>query len=277
MRFLFWNANRAGALPSIGRLVEAQSVDTLILAECPVEEAAMLEHLNGLPSQASGLAFWSSSPIVKTSLKIYTRAPKDRFGMIDGVPDTSHFLLRQITADDGNKYVLAAVHLISPMWASAETQRQGTADAAKEVRRAESIIEKDVRRSIVVGDFNLDPFDPGVANANRFHGVMSREEASQERRLVLGKPYEFYYNPMWGLLGDREGRPPGTYYYLDGIDCLFWHMFDQVLVRPSLISAFKEKTLAVLDHDGRASLLTSRGRPNPDVCDHLPLVFSMDL
>jgi len=188
-----------------------------------------------------------------------------------------HLLLRRVTATDRTQHVLAAVHLKSKLWASPADQLRDATDTVHDIMRAEDRLAKVVRRSIVIGDLNMNPFDPGITNADGFHAVMSRKETKPAGRMVNGKRYAFYYNPMWGLLGDRGDRPPGTFRRLDGVYCLFWNMLDQVLIRPDLINRFSEESLRILDHDSQSSLLTPRGSSSPKLCDHLPFVFEMDL
>jgi hypothetical protein len=125
----------------------------------------------------------------------------------------------------------------------------------------------------------VNPFEPGVVSAYGLHGVMSRSTAKRQQRVIQGKPYSFFYNPMWSLFGDHAGGPPGTYYY-DSSDFneLFWHMFDQVLIRPDILDRFRNESLQIVTSDGCASLLGDSGRPDGNVgSDHLPLLFSLTL
>jgi len=55
----------------------------------------------------------------------------------------------------------------------------------------------------------------------------------------------------------------------------FWHMFDQVLLRPGLISAFKHDELKILETDGNVSFLTRNGIPRGS--DHLPVFFALEI
>ena len=84
---------------------------------------------------------------------------------------------------------------------------------------------------------------------------MTRQLAGRKERVVQGTAYRFFYNPMWGLFGDRTVGPPGTYYHRAAtVGALFWHMFDQVLLRPVLMDLLHD--LAILDRIGGESLLT---------------------
>ena len=57
-----------------------------------------------------------------------------------------------------------------------------------------------------------------------------------------------------------------------------WNVFDQVLIRPSLVDNFDKESLKFVDFDGEKSLLKNNGTPNKDkYSDHLPLVFTLNL
>jgi hypothetical protein len=56
----------------------------------------------------------------------------------------------------------------------------------------------------------------------------------------------------------------------------FWHIYDQVMLRPSLMDGLRE--LRILDTEGTTSLLGGQGYPNPGVgSDHLPILFRLEL
>jgi len=123
----------------------------------------------------------------------------------------------------------------------------------------------------------MNPFDPGMTSSYKLHAVMSRTVARAGQRKVQGKVCRYFYNPMWSCFGDRNPGPPGTYYYAASTPVsYFWHMWDQVLLRPSIMDALMEvRILDSLDDDGRGSLLDGNGRPT--LSDHLPILFRLNL
>lgn len=116
-------------------------------------------------------------------------------------------------------------------------------------------------------------------NARGLHAVMSRKVAEKKTRVIQNKQYPFFYNPMWNLLGDTTPGPPGTHYYRGArFKEFFWHMFDQVLIRPELLSTFDNNNLRILTSDGHASFLSRGELPDKKVVsDHLPLYFQLSL
>lgn len=127
--------------------------------------------------------------------------------------------------------------------------------------------------------FNMNPFEDAIVAATGLNAVMDRMVAARRTRTVLAHEYPFFYNPMWGHFGDSIEGPSGTFY--DGRSehvTFFWNMFDQVLIRPELLSMFRNEDLKILGGISETSLLTANGLPNASVAsDHLPILFRLDL
>ena len=84
-----------------------------------------------------------------------------------------------------------------------------------------------------------------------------------------------FYNPMWNLFGDFEA-PYGTYYYgKNTIDNIYWHILDQVIIRPNLRDSFVDKSLKIITKTNSVSLLNKKGHPDKKTSDHLPIVFEI--
>ena len=118
-----------------------------------------------------------------------------------------------------------------------------------------------------------------MVGARGFHAIASRRIAAKGHRVVEGEAYPFFYNPMWRFFGDAGTGPPGTYYrrHSDYVE-YFWHIFDQVLIRPALLPNFNNEHLRVLTTTGQTDLVTSAGVPAKSVAsDHLPLLFRLRL
>jgi hypothetical protein len=126
-------------------------------------------------------------------------------------------------------------------------------------------------RTIIMGDLNMDPFDTGVISSEAFHATMSREIANRRERVVHGEPRQFFYNPMWNLLGDETRGPPGTYYRdKSEPNAYYWHMVDQVLLRPQVLGLIAADAISILTAAGELRLCDGRGRPH--LSDHFPIL-----
>ena len=88
--------------------------------------------------------------------------------------------------------------------------------------------------------------------------------------------YTTFYNPMLNLLGDRV-TPEGSYYYsTDPYLSYYWYIFDQVVIRPSIIENFNFDKLEIIKDVSDYSLVTDLSIPNKDISDHLPIFFSIN-
>lgn len=274
--FLFWNLNKKPLQSLITKLACEHDVDVLVLAECSISPDVLLQSIN-----RSGQTYSYSPSDSCDRIEIYTRFnPEFSQPVLDG----TYFTIRNITIPDKIDILLAVVHFPSKLYWNEASQALQSVHLAGKVRAAEDQVGHS--RTILVGDLNMNPFEHGVVSANGLHAVMSRAIAMKQSRVVQSERYPFFYNPMWSLFGDVQGRPPGTYYYSTStLITFFWNMFDQLLLRPELLSSFKNENLQILTSAGNKSetsvptlLLTKDGRPNSKTAsDHLPLLFSLEL
>ena len=91
--------------------------------------------------------------------------------------------MRLLTLPVRQELLLVCAHLQSPLHAK-ELTLYGEAEMfAEENRQAE--LRLGHRRTVVVGDLNMNPFDNGLVSATALHGVMSKQIARRETRTVL--------------------------------------------------------------------------------------------
>lgn len=131
---------------------------------------------------------------------------------------------------------------------------------------------------MLVGDLNMNPFERGLVSSVGLNAVMSRRIAARATRTVQDRSYPLFYNPMWGKFGDLESDTAGSYFYDNAQHVnYFWHIFDQVLLRPELAKRFNSDRLSVVKSVGARSLVRPNGRPDSTLySDHLPIVFELD-
>jgi hypothetical protein len=192
-----------------------------------------------------------------------------------GLLDTNFVSFKEYRPPIGNSVLFAACHLRSKVSSRDLDQHE----RAMEIYRVLLDVEKNVghSRTVFFGDFNMNPFETGLTGARAFHAVMDKRIAKRKSRKVGGVPRDFFYNPMWHLMGNREQNARGTTYF-DNSDphTPFWNTFDQVLVRPDLIDAFDDHALQIIESVGSRSLLTKgKSKISSKFSDHLPLVFKL--
>jgi hypothetical protein len=269
MRFLYWNVNGKRLLAEVVALAYEHDVDVLVLSECGLRPAELLLAINRRPGGRYRLPFSAVDDPV-----ILLRLPGDRLRPLRDAAGLSFRWLRPILGPD---ILLVVCHLPSKLYQSEHDQGLLATRVARTIDEVEAQVGHS--RTVLIGDLNMDPFEFGVVGAEGLHGMLSRAVAAKGSRRVGGEDRAFFYNPMWGLFGDRSPGPPGTYYYASSTQvCLFWHMFDQVLIRPQLLDFFDDESLRIIDSSSGVSLLTPSGMPDRNAfSDHLPVVFSLDL
>lgn len=122
----------------------------------------------------------------------------------------------------------APLAIVAVHWPSRlhESAREARGDLAHELR---DLVDKlrEKLPTIVMGDFNDEPFDLSIATGLK---------ASRDRALVAADRAPLY-NPFWRLLGERQHleqassvhRGAGTYFYRGGSKTTDWYTFDQIM------------------------------------------------
>ncbi len=205
-------------------------------------------------------------------LVFLSRLPRRAIRLIS---DDGGVAIRRILPPVGEELLLVAVHLSSKLRLEAEEQSLLASRMPQMIDEAEKKVKH--FRTVVMGDFNMDPFESGLTSSETLHAVMDRRVAARHLRTVQGRERRFFYNPMWNFLGDATAGPAGTYFYSNSAPIThFWHTFDQVLIRPDLLPNFKDENVLVLVAAGSISLLDAKGRPDTVIAsDHLPLLFKI--
>ena len=274
MRILFWNTGRRPVADLVRDLGRLRNVDVLVLAELVDPVRDVVSRLNRDAKQTYSSAQERLVESVKRPLHILTRLPQ---GRVQAIRDSAGVTVKRVFPVIGPDFVVVAVHLRSRLFGDPDDQ----ASEAMSINRDVETIEDQVghRRTLVIGDFNMNPFERGLVSFDCFHAVMSRKTALRRSRRVGGQERRFFYNPMWSHFGDRSPGPPGSYYRRgSGRTEYFWHMFDQVLVRPDLLDYFPDDGPEVLTRIGGRSLLNDQGIPNPRAgSDHLPLFLELSI
>jgi hypothetical protein len=285
LTFLFWNLRavgvRAGASEArllrgaIAELARTYLIDVLAFAECDIPSPALLQDLNR-SGEIPGYFYASGS--VCTKIQLFTRFPSDLAPNLSQF-ETDRLMIRHLRSHRSKSILLAAMHGRSKYGLDLPEMNQ--ADDAKilagKIQAAEQFVGHS--KTVLVGDLNMNPFEPGVVDATGLHAVMTKQLARQKLRGTRERMPRFY-NPMWSLFGDRGSGPPGTYYYASSGNKFmhFWHMFDQVLIRPDLLDSFQTETLQIIDFAGSEPLVSRQGIPRKGkYSDHLPILFQLNL
>lgn len=267
--FLFWNIGKLTRVDSLAELVAVTSADIVMLAENSFE----IDQLCSKLSVETGRTYRNVLSVPYRCIVLTTLRDKDiQAADVDVNKKFTIYRMRW----GGTEILLAVAHLRSKMHGN-----DGVNQSLQVTHFADSILRLEKRyghrRTIVVGDLNMNPFESGMVAARCLHGVPTKEIARKRSRIVENREYPFFYNPMWSCFGDQSPGPPGTYYDARANHAVcFWNMFDQVLVRPDLIDHFEGPTIH--EQIEKVNLIRPSGNLNiGDGSDHLPISFSVEV
>ncbi len=260
----FWNVDGNVAAEAIAAFAHEAQADILVLAENQWPVSALLRALN-----AGVTRFYFPDLGNSDRLTIFTRFSTDPTTLIR---DSHGIAIRHYEFPLGESLLLVAVHLSSKLRKKTEEQILASTRVARFIREAEARVGH--LRTVVIGDLNMNPFEVGVVGSEGLHAIMDRRIAAAGSRMVAGEECHFFYNPMWAAFGDADSTPPGTYFYDAGGEVNFyWNVFDQVLLRPSLVDFMADDTATVVTELQGESLLNEAGRPDRrKTSDHLPII-----
>ncbi len=247
----------------------------MILAECPIPTGQILEALN--PPRSAEYFFACTVAVPQKFKSTHDFPTRFRASCPPGerneeVKSGSDFSIKRLRLPQRQEILLSSVHFPSKLRQTPDDQAAYVTRFADVLTKAEILAEHS--RTVLVGDLNMNPYENGVVLNIGLHAVASRRIASRESRVVKFESDQFFYNPMWLHFGEKKQGHAGTYYYASPkARADFWNIYDQVLVRPSLLPYFRDEDVSVLwqDEARNVMLITSDGLPDKQAAsDHLP-------
>jgi len=274
MKIGFWNI--AGQTnPVITDLIyewtTIHKLDIVVLIECKI---LMFDLLNSLNRGKISDYFASPSYRPKSYFQVFTKLDSE---FSKPITEERRCEARNIVDPVYGNFSLVMIHFQSKMHWDDNDQNAHS----PEIKWFIDEVEKQVghNRTIVIGDFNMNPFQAGMVQTTGLHATMDRRIARTGSRIVSEETYTYFYNPMWSFFGEKgKGDVNGTFFYHSAKPITyFWNIFDQVILRPSLLEAFLEDSLEILTAIGSMSLLNPQRTIDKQISDHLPIVFELNL
>lgn len=276
MNFLFWNIQKKNTFfDAIREVLICEDIDVLMLAEFPID-TKIEDFTSNINNKSYLYSYNYVAPKVDyQKVKVFTRFPDSA---IQAITDSTYFSAKKIFSSILKEYItIIMCHLPSKVNYIDDEQSEFVSSTAIDFINK---VEKEVnhQRTIICGDFNMNPFDKGIIKANGFHAVMDKTIAKNKYSTISGKKYDYLYNPMWGLLGDiGKGNAPGTMYYNPSkYFNYYWNMFDQVLIRPELIDLFDCNLLDIIIKTKNHTFINNN-IINKKYSDHLPIKFNLKI
>lgn len=276
MRFLFWNICKKKLFKELAILVKNEDIDVVLIAEHPSGENMVSMLKKELLTVCKANFDYIRPYTPKNKVEIYTRFRSD---LIVNIQDDKGVSAKEIYSPlIGGNIILITCHLPSKINESDANQSEIASDIVDFISDVEKRCAH--QRTVVCGDLNMNPFEEALVKAKGFNAVMSKAIACKRTRIVSGKEYSFFYNPMWSFFGDLGcGKVSGTMYYntSDHIN-YYWNIYDQVLVRPDMIPYFDESKLSIVTNIDSVNLLSINGLiDKSNYSDHLPIIFELNI
>ncbi|MCD8013051.1 MAG: endonuclease/exonuclease/phosphatase family protein [Lachnospiraceae bacterium] len=242
-------------------------IDILILAEYPLDLEPVCDKIS-----LTGKDFKAAHVPADTRVKLLT----DRKFTSELIGDSRYFFISRIDSPVmSSDFLLAGVHLSSQLHVSKTGIETEARQVMFDIREAERRGNTD--RCMIIGDFNLSPFDNALTNCDSFNALPYADIVlRKEKRRFYGKDYQMFYNPMWNFLGDYEGKQQTYFYDSSEPSNLYRYVFDQILISAPMLDLFVPSSVKVISEINGKTLIKNGNIPDKQkYSDHLPIMFSM--
>lgn len=165
------------------------------------------------------------------------------------------------------KYVLCAAHLEDRFTTDSIRRVMTIGRLVNDIQNLEECCK--TKKSIILGDFNANPYDTEMLATNAFNSVLFKALIKQKEFTVVNKErFRRLYNPILDYISE-DSHMYGSIYNTNKSDSPIWHCFDQVLVTKELVDCIQN--VSYLRMISNTSLMANV-KPNKCISDHLPLL-----
>ena len=260
VKLLFWNLKRNSNEKWVAEVIKENDIDVAIFAEYQGTSFFKVEELlsKNYKWHDGNDGCEKVTIIVKKSVDVSIRREQNRYTIYYVSIDSDHF-------------IIAGVHLPAPPTASASDRKDVIRDLVRDIGEQER--ERKNHNTIVIGDFNCNPFDEEIVEKSAMNAVLFKKLIdSQEYVRHQEKLYRRFYNPTLHYLSETT-KTYGSIYNSSGNAQIYWNSFDQIMVRKELTTALKE-VLYLTSINGKN--LIKRIKPDDSISDHLPLLATIE-
>ena len=276
-KIFFWNINHRGNA-FIQKLASiANGSDIMLLAESKIDDIEIKKQL-GLDR----VAFKSDFDETELTPKLYSNLGNNVLEHYSTAP-SKRLCFFTLQTKEYNEIILGGLHFPSKATYKGETQLSYASHYARWINDVEK--QRANKKTIIFGDFNMNPFEQGMIEPQTFNATLSYDIAKSGQRTSHFEKFDYFYNPMWNWLGDREHHSgkikiPGSFYFKTTSDVtqIYWNVFDKVILRPSIIDIIDYTSLKIIEAIPLNDLINQDCENKEDnFTDHLPLLFNLNI
>lgn len=189
------------------------------------------------------------------------------------------------------EFNIAGVHLHSKV---GNTERQRLWKSLPIIEEIKEFEKKSLNnRTIIVGDFNHNPYEINLCDPYYLNAKDSKNLITTLTTKPISKKFgDFWYNPMWNLLGDydytsskkNKERVTGTYFRYTEDETPIWNLIDGFILRPSIMDRVNYKECKIITSTKSEpsflkplTIAKNESLIYEYLSDHLPIKFSITI
>lgn len=261
MKFIFWNSKSHSTFSTILEILDRECPDILFLAETDVSLiSSNLKELNSKDYDHFENPGCPRIIIIKNvNLNISLSIQNAYYSALK---------------DNSDDVTIISVHLPSQMYQHVDGLKNFIRNFRNEI---DEEFGSSLDRSIlVIGDFNINPFEKPMIDFDGFSASNSKRLRKEAVHLKSKKA--LYYNPTWMLY--QKNAFPGTKYYRrpsqSSFDILEHHFLDQVVLSYCMSQRITFESINVLEKTASNIFFDSVAN-KINLSDHLPLIYEYKL
>ncbi len=202
MKYIFWNTNRKIDINSyIEKIIEAYVPDFFGMAEYVADGKSLENEL-----KKKGLNYVYIPKIGSRLDMLY----KGDLNDVIHCSESEYYTIK-IIPYERKRQIISVVHFPSKMYLDESGNAEIMHYMLQDIQEIKD--KKKIKGVVILGDFNMNPFEAPMIEATALQAISSSEIVVQrKKRTYRSREREFFYNPMWNFLGD-EKKPIGSFYY----------------------------------------------------------------
>lgn len=253
MNLLFWNIMGHDLSPFIEKCIIENDIDIAIFSEPKGTNFSNLA-LKINYSLIDGMGGCEKILLLaKKNISIELKQEQNRYALY-------------LVNTNNINYVLAGIHLHDRRNVDTATRIAYIGRLVNDIKNMER--NNKCSNTIIIGDFNANPYDDELLQMNAFNAVLFKEIIRKSETRKIDKiSYRRFYNPILNFISENT-QNYGSFYLTNGASTPIWHCLDQILLSKSLID--KLDNMRYIKQIGSTSLIKTI-QPDKTISDHLPL------